>query len=1753
MDTLHNPQRLMRPVLNPQHQQHHQPPLPPHPQAPWYPAPAQFQYQAQSHLSNQPQWAHHNQQQQQQSMAPGFGHNQNPPSSYNPSSMASSPYAMPLHQQYGPPPPPPPPPPPRPLPPQHHHSQVTPMYAQADQPWGNMNRPHHQSWEYPGASVHYNNEEDWAAKARAWAAAKAAMENQQAQAQFTPLGKVEDHTHAYHNQSQNATEPHFADIQQSSLPAPSHHPPPVAPPMDIHRTPNHFQDSISNNSEPLPLYASNESLAFSAADKNLVPLPPSSSAPVASQGNMASISSVYRQEVSLNYSSFPGVEERGNTTGASPLPVSPPVQVHKPQTILPAVVQSDLTEHPHFTYGDQSSVPLTDPSDQPLVFDKNFTRNLEQRQQTSYTHSEPMASMGGPDHVHAWTPAVAPGAVFPPAPTGPQFDPTFLPPAHPLPGHPQQMFGRIPGPNFRPNIPPISSPFGLNAGAALPPGSVFPGDANGTFSTSERPKKASVPNWLREEIMKKKAAVMASSVQDPSSEHSVHTSGDEDKSLGKVDQADSKSIDSARSTEDEDDEEEEVEAARTAAINQEIKHVLTEVLLKVTGELFDEIATEVLEESDLIVEVEHSNISRKDEVLPPVIPTPKASARVLVPVEAKDGGEEEASERSGSSGPAGDVLGLSNYASDDDEEAESSEQLLNGEDRPNSLVYFERPNRGIKDSGHDVSGVGDLNDRTKEVPSDGEKEMRTEIERVPDEKGFSYGNSERISTITGGHEVGSLQGSADTPKVKEKVGGNAHMNFEIVGRGSESSRTGINDLLDSDGRKKTNKSNDEESKRTVCLVSSDYGGDVEAGNSRATEKHSSFSDNRRGDDRDVRKGRVEERDKVKEKEKERKDKVKEKEINRGDKVREKERDRGDKMREKERDRGDNMREKGRERVERVKECEKDEKETVKRKRDISKEESIMKSEHGRDNRDGGVKHGDRGSSHKHKRHRSSSISGRGKNSRERDNSSPSRTSGTDVEASDNSRHRRVPSKKHSLSPSPVRSRKRQVSRSPHEKHSQRRHSPYSSPGTRLVFQVGLLSVWVAGLLLIAFSLYAIQLLPSLKDQIKPRTTQKDNEDGGFSVTIFSAPNPFEGLVGARQVFAIHSWLALSQALQVVLFTQHPSALTVANTLGSRVTVETAIDFTFTGTPFFHSMISRSRASNSDVSVVIDPDTVVLSDFISVLCYAHKLNHDWLLIATSSSVSDFPFYFDNQVQQWLREGGQLTTLKKLQEFLAQKQKWRTCGDRMLFAWNTGQLPLHAGVLPPFLYSRGFCNQWVLNEALSSNLRFVFDASEVISSFFSEIIVHHHSSYLRNSEVMDREKNWEYEGNADLSASYGSFYFRPINFSKKLVKLVRCDGQYLFKNPPDEIDSRWKESNMEPSQMDHSLLVQNQRSSSLWKTIMLHSWRNKKRLACLERGNLSNMKSDCPNKEKQNIALNVSAPLLLPFSLESLLQTVAIHEKYVVLAIVGDNYRDMLMSWVCRLRHLQISNFIVCALDPKVYQFSVLQGLPVFKDGLAPKNISFDDCHFGTKCFQRVTKVKSRIVLQILKLGYDVLLSDVDIYWFSNPIPYLRSFGPSVLVAQSDEYNETVPINLPRRLNSGFYFAHSDGTTITAMEMVVEHASTSDLSEQPSFYDILCGEGGKNRVGPDKCMEPTTNLTVHFLNRNLFPNGAYRGLWEKKNVTKACAKIGCVVLHNNWISGRKRKLQRQVSSGLWAYDPGSRMCLHSWWGPKLTRSF
>ncbi|XP_074295773.1 uncharacterized protein LOC141623579 isoform X2 [Silene latifolia] len=338
-------------------------------------------------------------------------------------------------------------------------------------------------------------------------------------------------------------------------------------------------------------------------------------------------------------------------------------------SLLPADDRVMPVDHAQFAYGNHSLEPM----DQPLDFASRFSHGNDPNMLSSYPDSSPLArgtySISDMSSSHSWTAPVAPSASY--LPIAPAFPPALQ---HdyvggpPLPGQHPPLFGA--GAGFQPQVPTHVS---LTAGIALHPAATFPIDAYGVPLSSEHPKKAAVPDWLREEIIKTKATIATSEPEH--FKERTESIGEEliDNPIGRGDQSDNKSMDSARSTEEDEDEDEE-DAQRTAAINQEIKRVLTEVLLKVTDDLFDEIATKVLSEDDYTANAVVSDnsvpVSKVSPPPPPPISAPKASAKVVIPTKAKKSKEHASGETS--SGSAGNVLGLANYASDEDDGIQAS-------------------------------------------------------------------------------------------------------------------------------------------------------------------------------------------------------------------------------------------------------------------------------------------------------------------------------------------------------------------------------------------------------------------------------------------------------------------------------------------------------------------------------------------------------------------------------------------------------------------------------------------------------------------------------------------------------------------------------------------------------------------------------------------------------------------------------------------------------------------------------------------------------------------------------------------------------------------------------------------------------------------------------------------------------------------------------------------------------------------------
>jgi hypothetical protein len=238
------------------------------------------------------------------------------------------------------------------------------------------------------------------------------------------------------------------------------------------------------------------------------------------------------------------------------------------------------------------------------------------------------------------------------------------------------------------------------------------------------------------------------------------------------------------------------------------------------------------------------------------------------------------------------------------------------------------------------------------------------------------------------------------------------------------------------------------------------------------------------------------------------------------------------------------------------------------------------------------------------------------------------------------------------------------------------------------------------------------------------------------------------------------------------------------------------------------------------------------------------------------------------------------------------KWAAdISDRgLIMAWNNPRNPLLEGVLPSFLYGRGAHSWWMAHEVLSSEMRLVFDASSLVLGLYPEDF-----SAMRGSSNSGRllDGSWEYGVNRHLAAVYGSYCYRSLGryHSPMLYEVVKQSEDYMLSKVEEPTFSNFvtgKEQN------------QYAEGNSLW---------NKQNI-CLS-DHLRSYSSETPEAAG------------VPYSLGMLLQFVADQNRSVVLGVAGASYRDMLMSWVCRLRHLGVTNFVVCALDQETHEFSVLQ--------------------------------------------------------------------------------------------------------------------------------------------------------------------------------------------------------------------------------------
>ncbi|ELT93412.1 hypothetical protein CAPTEDRAFT_215597 [Capitella teleta] len=235
--------------------------------------------------------------------------------------------------------------------------------------------------------------------------------------------------------------------------------------------------------------------------------------------------------------------------------------------------------------------------------------------------------------------------------------------------------------------------------------------------------------------------------------------------------------------------------------------------------------------------------------------------------------------------------------------------------------------------------------------------------------------------------------------------------------------------------------------------------------------------------------------------------------------------------------------------------------------------------------------------------------------------------------------------------------------------------------------------------------------------------------------------------------------------------------------------------------------------------------------------------------------------------------------------------------------------------------------------------------------------------------------------------------------------------------------------------------------------------------------------------------------------------------IVLVVVDSGYIEMAINLHrTSFEKLQIDNYLFVGIDHQVCSGLRLHGVVcVTHEGFMGEKNS--DSNWGSTEFMQKTHFKTRVVLQGLQLGFQVLITDVDVVFFKNPFPYFTCSDCDIEI--SNDISEG---------NSGFYLARPTSPARTL------HASAWEIGKVAG--DRISNQKALNRMLEN--MQMKNEIKIKFLSKYLFPNGVDYFESGHRYFADSPACSQCVMVHNNWILTKAAKVYRFKETGLWLND-------------------
>ena len=269
----------------------------------------------------------------------------------------------------------------------------------------------------------------------------------------------------------------------------------------------------------------------------------------------------------------------------------------------------------------------------------------------------------------------------------------------------------------------------------------------------------------------------------------------------------------------------------------------------------------------------------------------------------------------------------------------------------------------------------------------------------------------------------------------------------------------------------------------------------------------------------------------------------------------------------------------------------------------------------------------------------------------------------------------------------------------------------------------------------------------------------------------------------------------------------------------------------------------------------------------------------------------------------------------------------------------------------------------------------------------------------------------------------------------------------------------------------------------------------------------------------------------------------HENIVMVTWANNHYYDFVKNWVKHIRDCGMNNFLVGAMDNELLVRLIDDRVPTFA---MQSGLTTADFGWGSKNFHQMGRKKIELIHLFTKMGFDILVSDVDTAWMKNPLPFIRKFPEVDVLTSSDSLSDFAETewSLERTTtgvaNIGIMLLRKSAKAL-AKEWVHVLEKDENIWDQNAFNDLMRRNRGK--TFSDHSFEGYDGLKFGVLPVATFASGHtffVQRMYEKK-------KLEPYVVHATFqFSGTEGKRHRLREFKLWYdapeyYDPEGGMLM------------